>query len=37
VTVPDDLLEDTQTMKEYLEISYAYTKSLKPKPTKKKS
>ena len=37
VTVPDDLLENTQELKGYLEISYAYTKSLKPKPTKKKS
>lgn len=37
VTVPDDLFEDTQTMKDYLEISYAYTSSLKPKPTRKKS
>ena len=37
VTVPDELLEDTEAMKEYLEISYAYTSSLKPKPTKKNS
>lgn len=32
--VPDDLLENTDELKGYLEISYAYTKSLKPKPTK---
>ena len=37
VTVPDDLLENTEVLKDYLEISYAYTISLKPKPTKKKS
>ena len=37
VTVPDELLENTAELKGYLEISYAYTKSLKPKPTKKKS
>lgn len=37
VTVPDDLLENTAELKGYLELSYAYTKSLKPKPTKKKS
>ena len=37
VTVPDDLLENTDELKGYLNLSYAYTKSLKPKPTKKKS
>ena len=37
VTVPDDLLENTEELKQYLDLSYAYTKSLKPKPTKKKS
>ena len=37
VTVPAELLEDTEALKPYLEMSYAYTKSLKPKPTKKKS
>ena len=36
VTVPDDLLNNTNELKGYLDISYAYTKSLKPKPTKKK-
>lgn len=35
VAVPDDLLENTEELSEYLEISYAYTRSLKPKPTKK--
>lgn len=37
VTVPDKLLKNTDEMKVYLQISYAYVKSLKPKPTKKKS
>ncbi len=36
VTVPDHLLEDTDAMKPYLEMSYAYVKTLKPKPTKRK-
>lgn len=31
VTVPDDLLEKTEVLKAYLDLSYAYTKSLKPK------
>lgn len=37
VTVPDELLKETDEMKVYLEISYAYVKTLKPKPTKKKT
>jgi TfoX/Sxy family transcriptional regulator of competence genes len=37
VRVPDNLLENTEELKAYLNISYAYVKSLKPKPTKKKS
>jgi hypothetical protein len=37
VTVPDTLLQNTEELKGYLDMSYAYTKSLKPKPTKKKS
>jgi TfoX/Sxy family transcriptional regulator of competence genes len=37
VTVPDELLENTAELKKYLELSYEYVKSLKPKPTKKKS
>ncbi|MGW8225669.1 MAG: hypothetical protein ACWGOY_08045 [Anaerolineales bacterium] len=36
VTVPDELLENTGELEEYLNISYAYAKSLKPKPTTKK-
>jgi hypothetical protein len=35
VTVPDDLLEDTETLKPYLKMSYDYVTSLKPKPTTK--
>lgn len=31
VTVPDSLLRATKELKKYLEISYAYTKTLKPK------
>jgi hypothetical protein len=37
VTVPAELLENTAELEPYLEMSYAYTKSLKPKPTKKKT
>ena len=37
VAVPDDLLQNRAELKPYLDMSYAYTKSLKPKPTKKKS
>ncbi|MGA2355082.1 MAG: TfoX/Sxy family protein [Terriglobales bacterium] len=37
VAVPDALLQNTKELKKYLEISYAYAKTLKPKPTKKKS
>lgn len=37
VTVPDDLLDNTEELKGYLDLSYAYTKSLAPKPPKKKS
>ena len=36
VTVPDPLLEDTQVLKKYLQASYDYAKTLKPKATKKK-
>ncbi|MBC8172953.1 MAG: hypothetical protein H7X71_03510 [Chitinophagales bacterium] len=36
VTVPDNLLKNTKELKKYLDISYAYVKTLKPKPTKKK-
>lgn len=37
VTVPDDLLENTEELKAYLDISYAYVKTFKPKPSKKNS
>ena len=36
VEVPDSLLKKTSELKTYLEISYAYAKTLKPKPTTKK-
>jgi TfoX/Sxy family transcriptional regulator of competence genes len=36
VKVPDELLENTEELKKYLETSLEYIKSLKPKPTKKK-
>ena len=35
VTVPDDLLLDTEALTPYLIASFEYTKTLKPKPTKK--
>lgn len=37
VTVPDNLLENTAELKPYLDISYEYIQTLKPKPTKKKN
>jgi len=37
VAVPDALLENTKELKKYLDFSYEYVKTLKPKPTKKKS
>jgi hypothetical protein len=37
VTVPDSLLKNTKELGKHLEISIAYIKTLKPKPTKKKS
>ena len=37
VTVPDELFENTEELKPYLDMSYEYIKTLKPKPTKKKS
>ena len=36
VIIPDDLLENTAELKGYLDLSYEYIKTLKPKPTKKK-
>jgi len=37
VAVPDRLLDNTKELQKYLEVSYQYAKTLKPKPTKKKS
>jgi TfoX/Sxy family transcriptional regulator of competence genes len=37
VEVPERLLKDTRELKKYLEVSYAYAKTLKPKATDKKS
>jgi hypothetical protein len=34
--VPDRLLQKTQELKMYFDLSYAYVGTLKPKPTKKK-
>ena len=36
VAVPDHLLAKTKELQKYLEISYKYAQTLKPKPTKKK-
>jgi len=36
VTVPDTLLKKTNELQKYLDLSYQYVKTLKPKPTKKK-
>jgi hypothetical protein len=36
VAVPDALLKDTDAMRPYLDMSYAYVQSLKPKATKRK-
>jgi len=37
VAVPDALLGKTKELQKYLESSYSYAKSLKPKPSRKKS
>jgi TfoX/Sxy family transcriptional regulator of competence genes len=37
VAVPDALLRNTKELKKYLDVSYAYAKTLKLKPTTKKS
>ena len=37
VAVPDVLLGKTKELQKYLESSYSYAKSLKPKPSRKKS
>lgn len=36
VAVPDSLLQNTKELRKYLELSYEYAKTLKPKPTRKK-
>ena len=36
VRVPDSLLSKTAELRKYLEVSYEYAKTLKPKPTTKK-
>ena len=35
VAVPDSLLQKTSELKQYFDISFEYTSSLKPKPTTK--
>jgi hypothetical protein len=37
VAVPDALLTKTRELQKYLDFSYDYAGTLKPKPTKKKS
>lgn len=36
VAVPDNLLDKTEELKKYLDLSYEYARTLKPKPTTKK-
>ena len=36
VAVPDSLLENTKELSKYLDLSYSYAKTLRPKPTTKK-
>jgi hypothetical protein len=36
VTVPEALLKNTKALRKHLAVSYAYVKTLKPKPTTKK-
>jgi TfoX/Sxy family transcriptional regulator of competence genes len=36
VSVPDALLAKTKELQKYLALSYAYAKTLRPKPSKKK-
>jgi len=36
VAVPDALLQKTKELQKYLDVSYEYAKTLKPKPTTKK-
>ena len=35
VTVPDSLLKNTKELQKYLELSYRYIETLKPKPAKR--
>jgi TfoX/Sxy family transcriptional regulator of competence genes len=35
VTVPDSLLKNTNELRKYLQSSYEYVKTLKPKPSRK--
>ena len=37
VAVPDTMLKNTKDLKKYLEFNYEYAKSLKTKPSRKKS
>jgi TfoX/Sxy family transcriptional regulator of competence genes len=37
VAVPDVLLKNTKELQKYLAMSFEYVKTLRPKPTKKKS
>ena len=37
VAVPDALLKNTRELQKYLELSYEYVKTLKPKPPKKRA
>jgi hypothetical protein len=37
VVVPDAMLQKTKELQKYFALSYAYAKTLKPKPPKKKS
>jgi hypothetical protein len=37
VTVPDSLLRNTKKLQRYLQLSYEYVKTLKPKPTPKRA
>ena len=36
VTVPDERLKNTKELQKYMAVSYKYTKTLKPKASKKK-
>jgi hypothetical protein len=36
VAVPEKLLRNTEELKKYFEVSYAYVSSLRPKPSKKR-